>query len=83
MIMQTRSCPQENLEVKMNKQMQTFSFSPSINVFEESKSLLAVSSLKCTISVFNITNETKSFSITILSHWESKSAEKTMNYINF
>ena len=34
---QTKTLPQETLEFKMNEQMQTFSFSPPINVVEECK----------------------------------------------
>ena len=63
LIEQTRTKPQETLELKMNKQMQTFSFDPPINLFEEDKWLLAVSSFECTISVFNITDDNNSFSI--------------------
>ena len=63
---QTKTKPQETLEFKLNKQMQTFSFNPPINLFEESKWLLAVSFSECTNSVFNITDKNKSFSITIL-----------------
>ena len=58
--------------------MQTFSFNPPINLVEESKWLLAVSSFECTNSVFNITNENNSFSITTPGHWNSESAEKTV-----
>ena len=58
--------------------MQTFSFNPPINLIEESKCLLAVSSFECTNSVFNITNENNSFSIAIPVHWNSESAEKTV-----
>ena len=65
---QTKTKPQETLEFKMNKQMQTFSFNPPINLVEESKWLLGVSSLECTNSVFNITNENNSFSIIIPGH---------------
>ena len=62
----------------MNKQMETFSFNPPINLFEEGKWLLVETSLETTNSVFNITNENKSFSITIPGHWNSKSAEKLL-----
>ena len=34
LIEQTKTKPQENLEIKMNKQMQTFSFNPPINLVE-------------------------------------------------
>ena len=82
LIEQTRTKPQETLEFKMNKQMQTFSFNPPINLVEEGKWLLAVSSLECTNSVFNITNENNSFSIIIPGHYETKSAEKTIDELN-
>ena len=82
LIEQTKTRPQETLEFKMNEQMQTFSFNPPINLFEQDKWLLAVSSFVCTNSVFNITNENNSFSITITGHWETKSAEKTIDELN-
>ena len=82
LIEQTKTKPQETLEFKMNKQMQTFSFIPPINLIEEGKWLLAVSSFECTNSVFNITNKNNSFSITIPGHWNSKSAEKTIDELN-
>ena len=53
------------LEFVDNKQMQFFSFNPLINLVEEDKGLLGVTSLECTNSVFIITNENNSFSITI------------------
>ena len=61
LIEQTRTKRQETLEFKMNKQMQTFSFNPPINLVEEGKWLLAVSSFQCTNSGFNITKENISF----------------------
>ena len=79
LIEQTRTKPQETLEFKMNKQMQTFSFKPPINLVEEGKWLLAVSSFECTNSIFNITNENNSFSIIIPGHYETESAEKTID----
>ena len=82
LIEQTKTKPQETFEFKMNKQMQTFSFNPPINLFEEGKWLLAVSSFECTNSVFNITNDNNSFSITIPGHWETKSAEKSIDELN-
>ena len=66
----------------MNKQMQSFSFNPPINLVEEGKWLLAVSSFECTNSVFNITNENNSFSIIIPGHYEDKFAEKFINNLN-
>ena len=82
LIEQTKTKPQETLEFKMNKQMQTFSFNPPINLVEEGKWLLAVSSFECTNSVFNITNENNSFSIIIPGHYEDKFAEKTIHDLN-
>ena len=82
LIQQTKTRSQETLEFKMNKQMETFSFNPPINLIEEGKWLLGVTSFECTNSVFNITNENNSFSITIPGHWETKSAEKTIQELN-
>ena len=66
----------------MNKQRQTFSFNPPINLVEEDKWLLAVSSFECTNSVFNITDENNSFSIIIPGHWETEFAEKIIDEVN-
>ena len=38
--------------------------------------------MECTSSVFNITNENNSFSITIPDHWETKSAQKPNDELN-
>ena len=78
LIEQTKTRPQETLEFKMNKQMQTFSFSPPINLIEEGKWSLGVTSFECTKSVVNITAENNSFSITIPGHWQTKSDEKLL-----
>ena len=72
----TKTKPQETLDFKMNKQKQTFSYNPPINLFEEGKWLLGVSLYECTNSVFNITNENISFSIIIPGHYETDSAGK-------
>ena len=82
LIEQTKTKPQETLEFKMNKQMQTFSFNPPINLVGECKWLLAVSSFECTNSVFNITNENNSFSIIVPGHYEDKFAEKIIDDLN-
>ena len=63
LIEQPTSKPQEKFNVKLNKQMEFFSFNPPINQFEEGKCLLAVKSFETTNFVFNITDEIKSFSI--------------------
>ena len=62
--------------------METFSLSPPIDLTEEGKCLLAVSSFECTNSVFKTNNKNNSFSITITGHWESKPAERTINELN-
>ena len=82
LIEQTKTKPQETLEFKMNKQMQTFSFNPPINLLEEGKWLLAVSLFDCTNSVYNITNENNSFSIIIPGHYQRESDEKTIDDLN-
>ena len=82
LIQQTKTKPQETLEFKMDKQMQSFSFNPPINLIEEDKLLLAVSSFECTNSVFNITDENNSFSIIIPGHYQNKSDEKTIDDLN-
>ena len=82
LIEQTKTKPQETLEFKMNKQMQRFAFNPPINLIEEGKWLLAVTSFECTNSVFNITDENNSFSIIIPGHYQNKSAQKTIDELN-
>ena len=62
--------------------MQTFLFNPPINLVEEGKWLLAVSSFECTNSVFNITNENNNFSIIIPGHYQTDSAENTIDKLN-
>ena len=82
LIEQRKTKPQETLEFKMNKQMQTFSFNPPINLVEEGKWLIAVSSLECTKSVFNVTDDNNSFSIIIPGPYQNKTDEKTINDLN-
>ena len=82
LIEQTKTKPQETLEFKMNKQTQTFSFSPPINLVEGGKWLIAASSFECTNSVFNITNENNSFSIIIPGHYETEFVEKIIDDLN-
>ena len=82
LIEQTKTKPQETLEFKKKKQTQTFSFSPPINLLEEGKWLLGVTSFECTNSVFNISNENNSFSIIIPGHYKTEFAEKVNNDLN-
>ena len=49
--------------------METFSFNPPINLTEEGKWLIAVTSFETTNSVFNITNEDNSFPIIVPGCW--------------
>ena len=82
LIEQTKSRPQETLQLVMKKQMQNFSFKPPTNLVEEGKWLLAVTSSETTNSIFNITKENNSFSITIPGNLISKSAEQTFDELN-
>ena len=82
LIEQTKIKPQKTLEFKMNKQSQTFSFNPPINLFAEDKWLLGISSLGCINSVFNITNKNKAFSIIIAGHYETAYAERLIHELN-
>ena len=79
LIEQTKTKPQETLEYKLKKQMQTFSFSPPINSVEEGKWLLAIRSFAATNSVFSITNENNSFSISKPGQWNSEDCEEFIN----
>ena len=81
-IEQTKTKPQETLEFKINKQMQTISFNPPINLVEEGKWLKGLSSLEFTNSVFNITNGNNSFSIIIQGHYQTEFAAKMNNDLN-
>ena len=76
LIEQTKTRPYKTLEFKMNKQMQTF-FSPPINLVEDGKWLLGVSSFECKISVLNVINGNNSFSISIPGYW------RIPNYIKY
>ena len=59
--------------------METFSFNPLINLFEESKWLLTVIGFETTNSVLNITHEKKCFSITIEGPWSSRGNDKNIS----
>ena len=66
----------------MNQKFETFSFNPPSNLVEEGNWVLGMTSFGGTNSVFRITNGNNSFSITIPSHWNSESAEKTFEQLN-
>ena len=74
-----RKKPQETLDFKLNKQLEFLSFSPSINLVEEGKHFLAVASFEAANSVFNVTHENNTFSITAPGHWFSKGDAETFN----
>ena len=59
--------------------METFSFSPRLNLVEEGKRLLAVNSFETTNMVFKITNENNSISINILGHRSSRGSAETIH----
>ena len=82
MFEQTKPKPQEIIEFKMNKQWETFSFNPPINLVEQRKWLLAVCSFEATNSVFNLTNKKNSFSITIPGPWNTEDCEELINELN-
>ena len=82
LIEQTKTKPQETLEFKINKQRQTLLFNSPINLVEEDKWSLAVSSFECTNSIFNITDDNNSFSIFIQGHYQNESDEKTIDELN-
>ena len=76
---QTETSAQETPELKMNKQMQTFSFNPRINLSQEGKWFLAVTSFEATNSVFNKAEANNCFSISIPGHWNSEDGEELIN----
>ena len=81
LIEQTKTRPQETLEFKNDKKIQTFSFNPPINLVEQGKWLLGLSSFECTYFVSNITNESNSFSTIISGHYQTEFAEKIISDI--
>ena len=84
LIEQTKTKPQETLEFKMIRSKQTFSFNPPLNLVEEGKWLLTVSSFECEKSFFNITNENNSFLLITPGQYQNKSDVKLLtNSINY
>ena len=79
LVQQTMTSPQETLELKMDTQLKTFSFNPPINLIEEGKWMLAITSFQATNSVFNITNENNSFSVITPGHWSSQNSEEIVD----
>ena len=69
LIGQTKTKPQKTLEIKRNKQMETFSFNTAMNLFGEGKWLLAVASFEAIKSIFDINDDNNIFSIGIPRYW--------------
>ena len=65
LIEQTKTKPQETLELRTNKQMEYFLLNPSINLFEEGKKLIVVTSFQALTSVLIISIGNSSFLVTI------------------
>ena len=82
LVQQMMTSPQETLEFKMDTQQKTFAFNPSINLVEQDKWLLAVTSFEATSSLYNITDENNSFSTITPGHWSSRNSEETVNELN-
>ena len=83
LIEQTKTKPQEALEYKVDKQMQTFSFSPPVNLVDEGNWLIGVTSFESTNSVFNISDDINAFSITIpLVIGKTNLLKKTIDELN-
>ena len=62
--------------------METFAFSPPINLSEEGKRLFAVNSSGATSTVFKLTDEKNSFSISTPSFWTLECGEDLNNKLN-
>ena len=75
---QTKSRPQETLDFKLKKPWEIFTFSLPINLSEEGKWLLAAASFGATNSVFNLSHENKSCSISTPGYWTSSDGEETI-----
>ena len=76
---QKKTKPQETLEFKLNKQMETFSFSTPMKLSQERKQLLAVTIFEATNSVTKITDVNNSFSITTPERWIPEGGAEPIN----
>ena len=70
---------QEIFKFVMGRQMKTLSFNSQINLVEERKWLLAVTSFGAMNCVFNITNQNKCFSVSTPGYWVSRGGVETIN----
>ena len=68
-IEQTKARPQKTLQFVIVKQIESFSFNPPMNLDDEGKWLLRVTSFEATNFVFNITDENNSCLKIKPGHW--------------
>ena len=61
--------------------MQTFLFNPPMNLSEEDKWILAVTSFEATNPSFNMNNENNTFSFTTAGYWNAKGGQKTISKV--
>ena len=81
LIEQKKTKLQETLEFKLNKQIETFSLSPPINLSSEKWSV-AVTYFEATVFLSNITNENNSFSISTPGHWNCNDGEELIKKLH-
>ena len=77
-IKQTKTQPQKTFEFKLKQQMRTFSFNPPMNLSNEVKWLLAVTTFEATNSGFNKTDEYNSFSVSTPKNGPQKLLKKVL-----
>ena len=82
LVEKTKTKTQGTLVFKLNKQMETFSTSPPINLSVERKWLLGVSSIEATNSVLNTTEKHTGFSKTMPGHCNSHDGGELINKLN-
>ena len=82
LIEQTKTKQQKTIDLKLNKPKETFSFNSPKNLSEEEKLLLALTAFGATISVFDITDENNSFSISSPRYWTPKVGEEMTIKLN-
>ena len=76
-IEETKTKPLQKFEFEVNKRIESFSYSPSINPVEERIWMKAVTSFETTNSFSSITDENNSFQITIPDYWTSAGGPET------
>ena len=76
---QTKTKPQGTLEFKLNKELEIFPFSTSINFSDEGKWVLKVTSFEATTSVFIINHKNNSFSTLTLNYWTPEGDDEVIH----